>query len=524
MLAGLRKRDIAQARFALAYVRARLGRFDEAGTVLGDMEKSNVGLDQPAVYLNLYVQSKLNNHERVERIYNESADLLDEIHDTRMIVSISYLGLARMRWARREINGAMHYFDQMRQLEVLADEIPCHIDNHEVVMGTVALFEKNIDDSIKHFQASIDAARQHKKPTFPGELGLLLCEWKLNELPDIDEKMGNVLRAMQPSDESSDETAFIQTECPHCGKPYRVRARYAGRKSKCKSCRKPFAVEALADNSPVDAEVQQEDQRESNDSLLNDDELLLRNTRLWHCVSLLATWMLREEESGVTPRDLKRFRGRLKEVCRIDPEMGDAYLLGGLISYYFSKNNEERSKARAEIDKAVQKDVHVPEVLQLLDRENKLASLAENSLMYYHQLARRYAENSEVDPSLQAQFLRKMGRFERFRKMGEIEIPSPNDAVAPTVENLKVRGNIMRTRLSNIIRYKLTDSEEDIRKELQGGLDELSQHAETLDENTKSFQQKELDLLESTGEFLFHDEPDSESNSQTSGEEHGGKN
>ena len=111
------------------------------------------------------MQSRVKNHERVERIYSEYEDVLHDYQQSALIVSISYLALASIRLARREINGALHYFEQVRQLEVLADEIPSHLDDHEVVTGIVSLFEKNGDEAKKHFKAAIDTATARKKPS-----------------------------------------------------------------------------------------------------------------------------------------------------------------------------------------------------------------------------------------------------------------------------------------------------------------------------------------------------------------------
>jgi tetratricopeptide (TPR) repeat protein len=503
LLAGLRKKDIALARFALGYLRARLGKYEEASTVLADLEHSGVRIDGATAYLTLWVQSKLANHERVERIYNEHQKRLKDRQQVRLIVSISYLALARMRWARREINAAMHYFDEVRRLEELADEIPSHIDDHEVVIGTMSLFERNPEEAEKHFRAAIKAAADRSKPAHPGQLGLLLCQWRAEERPDIDGELGEILQQMQAAAVTDDATP-VDTECTHCGKTYRVRGSYCGRKVQCKGCRRRFVVEATA---PLEeGESAATEAGRVQEHLLNDEELLFRNARLWHCLSLLFTWLRRPPGSRLQEQDLPQLTRRVNRVIQIDPDFGDANLVLGLIRYYFATNQQERKAGRALIAKAVEKDVHVPEVLQLMDRENKLAALAENSLGYFHQLARQYAENGEVDPGLRARFLQHMNRFRRFRDLGEIDSETLESSSTPSLENLQGRGQILQTRLSNIVRHRLTDEDADIREGIQGGLAELQQHADVLNRGVQSFQQTELTLMESTGEFLFEDE------------------
>lgn len=498
LLAGLRKKDIAQARFAMGYLRCILGKYEEAATVLSDLEKSKAEIDRPAAYTMLWVQSRLKNHERVERIHAEYGGILEGYQQTALIASISYLALASLRLARREIHGALHYFDRVRELGVLADEIPGHLDDHEVVTGIVALFEKNRDEATKHFEAAIETAKERNKPTYTGRLGLLLCKWRDRDLSGIDQQLGEVLNDMRP-DEAQGDTSAFNTKCPHCGKGYGVTSRYLKKKVRCNSCRRTFLVEP-------DEDVELKDEgTESEDRLLSEEDRLQRNVRLWHCMSRVAMWLSREERSGLPESEREVLRKRLQLVTQLDPDMGDPYLIDGLITYYFANSDEERSRAHKLIEKAVEREVHVPEVLQLLDRVNKLANLSEQSLAYFHQMSGKYAENAEVDPELRKRFVLSMNRFARFKDLGPIEELSEADSVAPSLENLQGRGQILQTRVSNIVRYRISDEESDVKEEIMNKLGELHERTQVLAEGTKAFQQTEFGLMESTGEFLFHD-------------------
>ncbi|MFM9966076.1 MAG: hypothetical protein ACKV2Q_33260 [Planctomycetaceae bacterium] len=503
LLAGLRRKDIARARFALAYLRGVLGEYEEAATVLGELEKSQATIDRPTAYLMLWVQSRLKNHERVERVYNEHAKLLTNYQQTALIVSISFLAQAQLRWARRETAGAMHYFDAVRQLGVLADEIPNHIDDHEVVMGTLALFEKNTDQAKKHFDASIAAASQRNKPTHPGQLGRLLCDWRTGDMAAIDEPLGRVLAEMQPK--KKDEGAPVLAECPHCAKSYRVKPDYVGRKVQCKGCRRRFVVEPSQDQADAAAPTK-DDAKDSHDRLLSEDELLLRNVRLWHCLTRLLVWMRFKERSGLPDAERKTLKGRLLLVTQMDPDFGDPHLVGGLIDYYFSQDDEQRKQAVEQIQQAIQRDVHVPEVLQLIDRENKLAALSQQCVTYFHQLAQNYSENPEVDPELQDKFVRLMNRHAKVRELGTLRAMPKADSLAPSLENLQGRGQILQTRVKNIVSHRLQEADPQVRLDIVKQLSDLELRSQKLAEGAKAFQQSEFGLMESTGEFLFADE------------------
>jgi tetratricopeptide (TPR) repeat protein len=502
LLAGLRKKDIAQARFALAYLRSLLSKYEEAATVLADLEKSGTQLDCSAAYLMLWVRGRLKQHERVERIYSEYHGHLAGFLQSELIVSTSYLALARMKWARREINGAMHYFDQVRKLAVLVDEIPNYIDDHEVVMGTVSLFEKNTDEALKHFRAAIEAATKQNKPTHGGSLGLVLCEWREGNLASVDETLGKVLLELTRTHSGNDST--MRTQCTHCGRYYQIRAAYLHQKFKCKSCRRQFVAKKLeAAEEIVDSTS---DDQDTQEQLLSEESLLLRNTRLWHCLSLIATWLTRAEKSGLPDDEREKLTHRLNLVTSLDASMGDPYLIGGLINYYLPRSDEMRQEGRTQIARSVELDVHLPEVLQLLDRENKLAQLSEYSVTYFHRMSHDFAKNPEVAEEIRERFVRTMNRFKRFTMMGPLAYVPADSKVAPTLENLQGRGEILRIRVSNIVRHRLTDAEQDVRSSIQRQLDELNDQSQTLAQNTTAFQETELSLMESTGEFLFHDE------------------
>lgn len=508
LLAGLRKKDVALARFMLAFLRATLGKHAEAATVLGDLEASKVKLDRPAAYLMLWVHSRLKNHERVERIYGEYQELLRGYQQSALIVSISYLELAALRMTRREINGALHYYHEVRKLEELADEIPSHLDDHEVVTGIVALFEKNREEAEKHFRAAVQTALDREKPASAARLGLLLCKWQDRKSPDVDQELGKLLLAM-PIAPAGTNNRSLPTQCPHCGRRYRVNAVYEQNKVQCKGCRRRFLV-ATRDAPEESQDGEQREAPVSDDRLLSEDDLLLRNARLWHCVTLLITWLYRDERSGVAEADRTELLDRLHIVSSLDPDMGDPYLIEGLITYFFAEDEEERKLGHKLIEKAVELEVHVPEVLQLLDRVNKLAALSEHSLSYFHQLSAQYAENGEVDPELRQHFVRTMNRYSRFRNLGTIEPLAKEEAVAPSLENLQGRGHILQTRVSNIVRYRLSEDDASLREDISKQLDQLQEHSQMLANNTRAFQQTEFGLMESTGEFLFRDEDDEE--------------
>lgn len=499
LLAGLRKRDIALARFALAYVRAQLGKFEAAATVLADLEASERAPQRETIYLSMWVHSKLDKHEKVEKLYQTHAKLLGDLLDVRLLASIAYLKLARLFWARKDVDGAMHYFEQVRKLGVLVDQIPEHLENHAIVLGVVSLFEGRIEEAAERFQGAIEAARQAQKSSQHGEIGLLLCQWRKEELPDIDQALGAIVAALTPEQESPPQ--LVAGECTHCGKAYRTHQRAAKRQLRCSSCRKRFP--ALAQ---VSDDVQPLEQASDKaDLLLSEDDLLLRNVRLWYAMSLLYVWRQKPPREGLSAEELRQLLARLEQVSLVDEGFGDPHLVAGLMQYYCG-NEEQREAGRARLERASQTDVHVPEVLQILECENKLAALRSNSLTYFHQLAAEYVYNPEVKAEYRERFKLRMERFRRFRELGELEVRDAAAEVTPSLQDLQNRSQILRNRVANIVHHKLDDGDKDARNSLTTLLGDLSERTKALSSQAKELEQSEHSLLATAGQFLFADE------------------
>jgi len=65
---GLTQTEIDEARFALAYVRARTNQFEEAAVNLGTLDRSQ-DHSRETLYLHLWIKSRRGEHENVERFY-----------------------------------------------------------------------------------------------------------------------------------------------------------------------------------------------------------------------------------------------------------------------------------------------------------------------------------------------------------------------------------------------------------------------------------------------------------------------
>ncbi|MDQ3804813.1 MAG: hypothetical protein M3416_13410 [Acidobacteriota bacterium] len=506
---GLRAKDIADARFALAYVRARLGRFSEAAAVLADLTASGKS-GREEVYLDLWLQARLKEDEKIIRLYQEHAAALGDLLDAKLIAGIALLNRARHNWARREVDDALHYFAELRKLGVLTEEIPGRVDDHETVIGIMSLFDRETDEARKHFAGAVAAAREQGKPALHGELGLLLCDWVASDNPDVDEALGEVLKGLERADATAQE--MVNTACKFCGKKYEAGAGCVGKAVGCTGCRRRFIVEVEKDAKDSRAPSGDDgggaaEPAAQPERLLDEEEILLRNALLWHAVSLLFTWRGLPPGGGLPPGSHDELSDRLNRVRDVDAEMPDPYLIEGLINYYFfSASDSEREAAVAAIDKAASKGVNVPEVLNLADREHRLAEFRRDSLNRFLALVKNYLTDQGVPEHLREQLKARLERFSRFAQMGEIDLTKGEEDAAPSLVEMQARGVLLCKRVDSIVKPRLADADSQDREAIEGLIRNLDRTTKTLTKKIERLEQTEYSLMEATGEFLFHEE------------------
>jgi hypothetical protein len=370
-----------------------------------------------------------------------------------------------MSWSHREIDNAVNCYEQLRRLNVLTEEIPKHIDDHRILLGIAALFDREMESAIKHFKGAMEAAQKEGKPTSAAQLGLLLCEWRVTEHGNVDRELASVISSLQ--------------------KEYDSDARNEAKKS-------PGDARQKADK----AETRPEEQ-----------SLLLRNCMLWYAVSLLYDWLRRPEESGLSQEDREALDGRLAEVKNLDPDMGDPYLIGGLIAYFFTQDDPElRKQALSELDKAVKSEVNIPEVLVLLRRERKLEELYREGLVRYLAMVKEYFRSPEVPEKLREELKAHLEQFSRFRELNEVDIVKGDDDTMPTLAGMEYRVQILRNRLDKIVRPQLNRGSPDVASHVNELMGNLSGETAALLNDAQRIEKTEQELLLTAGEFLLNEE------------------
>jgi hypothetical protein len=451
--AGPRGRALEEARFAQAYVRARLGDFDPdqyagAAAALADLVAAS-GYDEATAFLDLWLRFKLGQHARVCDLFESEQTLLDRSPQARLIASISFLKQAVASWRRREPQGALHHFRRVRELDCLTAEIPEHVDDLELIEGIQALFDDRMADARRCFVSAREHAVQDDKPVARAMLGLVVCDWREGERGNADGGVGWLL----------DELALVHDPGP-------------------------------------------EEQR------------LQVNGAWFHIVTLLHEW-LRPELAGVPPdrADFARLDQRFDRVVHADPDHGDALLIAGLCRYYFAvRDPAQRDQGVALLERglASARPILHPEVSRIVRFERALGDVITGRDRYV-ELIDETVRDGSLDQARRDELLALRAEMEqRYDRYGDPAAVAADSERAehPSVRDIRDSNELMRGRLRDIAGPLLRDDPD------RPGVEELSESLSQLEEASSRFNDRfeamvsaRQDLIVRAGEFLLDEEP-----------------
>ncbi|WP_405824266.1 hypothetical protein OG241_45040 [Streptomyces sp. NBC_01390] len=446
--AGPRGRALNRTRFAQAQVRAMLGtyepaRYGAAATVLDELIAAE-GRTEHSACLELWLQARLENHNRVTDLYTEHRLLLDSRPDSRRIAAVSHLQLALTHWRRRETDGALHHFDRVRELGELTDHIPAELNELQLAKGVQAVFDGRTDDAREAFGAARGRMEGEQLSTVEAELGLVVCDWQDGDPRQLGDWLGQLAEQLERRPPDSEATAV------------RLRSGVA----------------------------------------------LLR------LLALLREWLGRSEPGAPSPDDFAEFQRRVDAVREADPDLGDADLVEGLVRYYFASSQPEREEALTVLDAGQRRAraVLLPEVLELIEREREFGGEG-NAFSRYLVLLGEFLADPGRSAEDRAQLLRLKEKFQRFATADDLDDQAVPHQRAP-LDDLKRRSAALRRRVELIVFPRIRDlpADDPARDALRRLLAELDHAVDTAADGAGVLHRAELDLVTRTAQTLLPEE------------------
>jgi tetratricopeptide (TPR) repeat protein len=458
--AGLKKKDIQEAFFARAYIRAQLGIFDRAMADLKETERQN-----PAVaYLEMWLLVQRGEYKEAYAVYAENMKAVELLENGKRLVSIVCFNLGKQYWKEKRIEEALKRFEEVKALGVHAEKVPGSIDEHHITFGLLSLFDNDYVKAESDFRNAVERAKKNGSSTLQAELGLLLCKWRKGGHPPADEEVG------------------------------KLAARVENQLSKAPIWSRSEASAIEGEDKEEGAEAQR---------ALTEHGLLLRNVLLCHAVSLVHMWISREAKSGLPRSERDRLEERTHKVNKVDDGMTEPRLLLGLIDYYlFHDSMKESGLGLLEDSKT-----NVPEVGLIIEREKKLKELEKDRLKTFLALAKEYLSNPDIPVQMRSELKKALGRYARFKEVGELKISEQaiEDGGA-TIQGLQFRSALLRKRIGTIVKPLLASTDSSKAKSIDDLMSSMENASETIRQNAASLEKSELNLMINSGDLVLKEE------------------
>jgi rhodanese-related sulfurtransferase len=433
-----------EASFGLAYARAQLGQLKEASTIVEAMAPSS--RREPAVlHLDLWLRVEQHQYDGAATLWERTAsERLKEFEESRRLAALAFLALAREALAARNVDQALHRFDQIRGLGVLVERIPDTASDYRILSGIQKLLEGEVMASREAFWKAEMAEKDDVGSLLP-RLGVLLCDWRTADgTPDadFDRRLDAVVKA--------------------------VRATPA-----------PIA---------------------------SDQQRLLRDLLLWQAVARVAGWK-RDLLPGRRPseEELERFKVTVGEVRDTDMAMPDPDLLEGLLGYFLAEPGDRQARDRAvrQLERACDHGVTLQQVQQLLEGP---VDTAEGVDGYLSGVLGGYLRDARVPSAARWQVRQHLSRFERVQPLLEEDLQGADLEFAPSLADLEARGALLQERVSTLVLPELAMVDPEQAEEIRRRMRRLQRTVALLRRATDAFTQLEQRLVVLTGEFLLRDE------------------
>jgi hypothetical protein len=230
---------------------------------------------------------------------------------------------------------------------------------------------------------------------------------------------------------------------------------------------------------------------------------MLPHLTLWYAISLIYQWRRRlPEKQGLPSTERQGLEARLACTREKMPKEGDPYLVGGLVDYYCARDERQRLEAVDMLRKAIDLGVTLPEVIYLVQCEDRLSELSKNRFESYITLVRSYLAEASAPLDLRRELHEHLLRFERFARLGEISLED-NAGIAPSLHDIAASCQLIEDRVQRIFRGYTDDEKRTNVEKLLGGLRESRG---VLDQTVGKLGETQQKLMRVAGEALLPEE------------------
>ncbi|MCP4263684.1 MAG: tetratricopeptide repeat protein [Planctomycetes bacterium] len=468
---GLRR----EARFFIAFTYLQLKNRQEAEHILTALHHED-HRNPNTTYLLAYLLVERKRYDDAESVLEgmESNDQL-ELHHAKKLLGIVKFHRALAALKDGRVDAAGELFEKVQTLGDFASQIPEDLRNRHIVLGTTALFEKNLPEARKQFKGLQSAAakspqEQHDSLLATAKLGLALLEW-LEDAPDGYSTIENLLL----------ETAKL------------LKPQGAVEMAWPEGAEKNV-VEKLEE---LDTEGDLAEEKRATNHLLRDIHFL-------RGMAVVRAWRKMDGENA--QRDIQtQYESSLARFACVrsyDEEFSDVYLVVGLLMYYFHKPGQERSRGVDLLQQAQKRGMREPDAMEIINNRERIERANADAVDKYLQILDKYLNNDTVRREVRQALMERLGKYRRIQGWEKRPDLTKARSMEPTIAEMRNRSEVLLNHIEQIIASR--SSPEDVTR-VRGLSKALIQDSQQLYEQAKTMEKKESELLIETGNQLFQD-------------------
>jgi hypothetical protein len=469
----------AAARFFIALCHFHLDDEPEAERLLSILHRENPG-DVEAAYVLAYLRVKLGRDTDAERVLESMRrDGQLGYRDATWLMSIVKFRLGMAAYEAGQIETAAELFTDVARLGLLAAHIPGDLRNRHIVLGTRALFDRDLAVARVHFEALAAVARETtgddgKALQARAALGLALAGWIEDDPSQADRlatSLDDACVAFHP-----DGPMELPWPAPEPGSA----------KGDAEALKRALEAADRHFNLPPERK-----------------EILrcLRDLHLLRAVVVLRSWNRMEGAAAhsAIPVRLQAVMSRLACARAIDERFSDVYLIAGLLYVYLHELGPERSIGVELLLEARKLGMRDPDATAIVNARERIERENAGAVDKYEEMLDRYLRDETVRREVRQDLLNRLSTHRSLMNRYRPPDLARAQAVPPTVDEMRTRSAALFTHIERIRQASAN-------AELQQLSSDLQRHSEELSAQAAAIERTEADLIALTGDELFRDE------------------
>ncbi|MGW2625376.1 tetratricopeptide repeat protein [Micromonospora taraxaci] len=464
----------AEARFFIAFAMYRLDDRQAAEHRLAELHREDPANVEVA-YLLAQLRADRRDFDGAEAVLDRlDPAVRDAPGNVRKLYGVVTAERAFAAFRDGRVDAAAELFEKVERLDDFAQHVPVDLRNRNILVGTKALFERDVPGARQQFESLLRAAgridgTQRGPLLASAELGLGLSTWLAKGKDSPAETEWHLVAALALLDPAGALTAQWPPESADPGLTARI---------------EEMMIRANRPAEEIEA------------------DRTLRDIHFLRGMAVLRAWAesdpryARSAAGDFIGQALQRF-ARARE---LDPEFSDVYVVVGLLRYYLAESEHDRRAGVAVLREAQKLGTRDPEVLQILNHDERVRRANRDAAATYLQILDRYVQDSTVREQVREALLARMSRYGKVRDWDSRPGLIGKRVSTPTVAEMHARSELLMARINDLVQHQGGTADLSGARQLSVSIEQRSRE---IAEYARAIEDQEAELLALLGDKLL---------------------